>query len=101
MALKHDRWHQISAIYNAAMGRTGADRAAYLSEACGSNDDLRQDVEALLEQGESFLAKPLALPGGSRLGSYELIEVIGARGMGVVHCARGLKQLGGARLRGL
>src|SRR5262245_50981390 len=86
-----ERWRQISAIYNVALARVGADRDAYLSDACRDDEELRRAVESLLGQGESFLAKPLALPPGSRLGAYELIEIIGAGGMGIVYRARDLK----------
>jgi len=86
-----ERWRQISAIYNAAIARTGADRTAYVSSACRGDEDLRREVGVLLAQGDSFLAKAVALPPGSRLGAYELIEVVGAGGMGVVYRARDLK----------
>src|SRR5678810_1176376 len=86
-----DRWRQISAIYNAAIVRPGADRTAYVSSACGGDDDLRREVEVLLAQGESFLAQPIGLPPGSRLGAYELVGIIGAGGMGIVYRARDLK----------
>jgi len=86
-----ERWRQISAIYNAAIARTGADRTAYVSSACDGDEDLRREVGVLLAQGESFLATPIGLSPGSRLGAYELIEIIGAGGMGIVYRARDLK----------
>jgi hypothetical protein len=83
-----EQWQQISAIYEQAAARSGEDRDAYLMQACRADTHWRREVEALLAQGESFLAKPLALPSGSRGGAYELMEMIGAGGMGVVYRAR-------------
>jgi eukaryotic-like serine/threonine-protein kinase len=88
MAMNHARWRQISAIYNGAGARAAADRAEYVAEACGADDDLRQDVEALLAQGESFLGSRVTLPPDSRLGPYEIVSILGVGGMGIVYRAR-------------
>ncbi|MHC4518612.1 MAG: WD40 repeat domain-containing serine/threonine protein kinase, partial [Planctomycetota bacterium] len=75
-------------------------RAAYLEEACGADSDLRARVEALLkahERAGDFLKTPAvagetvagsALEGpGSVIGHYELLELTGEGGMGLVYLA--------------
>jgi WD40 repeat protein/serine/threonine protein kinase len=75
-----------------------AARHAYLSQACGSDSVLRQEVESLLgadEQGGEFMRTEaimptLALPTeqcGDRIGRYKLLEQIGEGGFGVVWMA--------------
>src|SRR5215510_680967 len=78
-------------LFHAAVTKPATERAAFLSVQCGGDVGLREEVESLLAQGESFLAQPVGLPAGSRLGAYELIEIIGAGGMGIVYRARDLK----------
>jgi hypothetical protein len=41
-----DRWQRLSAIYPDALGRSAAERDAFLREACADDDMLRADVES-------------------------------------------------------
>ena len=82
-------------------------RAAFVREACGTDDRLRADVEALLAYAsrEGALDQPLAalaarvfdgsasreastLAAGTRFGVYEVVHLIDAGGMGQVYRAR-------------
>ncbi len=82
----------------------GAERAAYLDEACIENADLRRQVDALLlahDSAEDFLSSsPGHEPGttateeasvlerpGALIGRYKLLQQIGEGGMGVVFMA--------------
>ena len=75
-------------------------RPAYLAEACGGNEALRQEVESLLASDEfarSFLETPAAVQvqdafagtnlEGQRIGSHQIEARIGAGGMGEVYRA--------------
>jgi serine/threonine protein kinase len=90
------------AIFMTALDMSdAAERAAFLAEACGGDELLRQRVEVLLKAHSdpgSFLAGPAAASGatldvplaeslGSKIGPYKLVDQIGEGGFGVVFMA--------------
>ena len=53
---------KIVKLYLEALELAPQERAAFLAEACGDDDELRREVESLIEHArtdDSFLAKPL------------------------------------------
>lgn len=86
------------------MERRPETRADFLAAACAGDDELRREVESLLEahsRSDSFLSVPaldfaarkladethISLS-GKRFGSYQVISVLGVGGMGEVYLAR-------------
>ena len=57
-----ERRRRIEDICDAALDRDAPERAAFVAAACGGDEELRQEVEALLSHAhtaEQFLAAPI------------------------------------------
>src|SRR5688500_5298969 len=65
----NERWTTVDRLFEAALDRAPADRAAFLREACPDDEALRQEVEALLTHATSagdFLGRPAGAPSVAR-----------------------------------
>jgi len=97
-----DRWSATERIFHAALERPREARAAFLAEACGGDEQLRSEVQSLLDEASStgFLAQPalevaaglvtsasIAPLIGQHLGVYEIRSLLGWGGMGEVYRA--------------
>lgn len=102
LVMEPERWQQIETIFQAALKRDSANRAVFLADACGDDDELRVEVESLLaahEQAGSFIqasalefAAQMTTPQagaavGRVVGPYQITQWLGAGGMGEVYLA--------------
>ncbi len=98
-----ERWQQLKRIFQSALERNPAERAAFLTQACG-DPALRREVESLIashnQAGDSIEAMAAEAATemlasdeqgsivGKRIGHYEVLSRIGQGGMGEVFLAQ-------------
>jgi tetratricopeptide (TPR) repeat protein/tRNA A-37 threonylcarbamoyl transferase component Bud32 len=96
-----DRWRQIEALFIQAIECSPVDRPNFLNRVCNGDDDLRRELESLLEcdaPDQRLVEVPTTytptLPAngdlgsdltGRRIGPYRLMRLIGYGGMGSVY----------------
>jgi serine/threonine protein kinase len=104
-----ERWQQIDKLFHSALALEPGERAAFLAQACAGDEPLRLEVESLISShgdAERLLKTPMpqvaaellfdgqgALARGQQIASYEVVELLGAGGMGEVFLAQD-KRLG-------
>lgn len=102
-----ERYEEVGRLYHAAVELEPSRWAAYLAEACGGDDSLRQEVKSLLvyeARGERLIDQP-ALEAAAKamaedqsasevssltvesVGHFQILSLLGKGGMGEVHLA--------------
>ena len=104
MASTADRWRRLQALFYAALELEPGARSTFLGQNCGGDQQLRKEIEGLLEASDTpldFLQKSVqdaaqqmvaedsrsTIAPGRELTHYKVISLLGSGGMGEVYLA--------------
>lgn len=103
--MNQKRWQEIEVLFNSASQLSDSEQIKFITDSCGSDFDLQQELISLLEQlktNASFLEesivntgfsllnqqeKDIGLQKGQVLGAYKILRPLGTGGMGEVYLA--------------
>ena len=94
-----ERWKQIETVFEQALDLGIEERSAFLEQACNGDEELRREVESLLNahaQAGSFIddrsqfhhdLDPIEPTSSQSIGHYRIVRELGRGGMGTVYLA--------------
>src|SRR6185503_21030038 len=105
--ITHDSWKRIKEIFHSAQELAPAERSDFLDKACGDDQSIREEVEALLTAdagNEDFLSAPAyefaasiiageetEFSADQKIGPYTILCPLGSGGMGQIYLAEDAK----------
>jgi serine/threonine protein kinase len=89
MSATDARWQRVNELFHAALAHSPTERDAFLGAECGTDTQLRVEVQSLIA-AHTTVASSLLTP-GTRLGDFEVTGFLAAGMMGQVYRARDTK----------